>query len=524
MNKIYSKFDTSKNRRYIALLLLIWTIFYVIIDNYYNIRDVDEHYLVCDSCDLVVYRTLEMKLEDPKLFVNDRLFALQYPLFPTAFSRGMNILHRFTNNVEISYFIARILLSTVFIVGVFVLTQRISGNYVVTGIVLLLSVFTKRLSLFGDGWGLPLLKPMEVIGAASPWLMWLLYRSIDKSFHMEIFVFITSLLVYVHPPYGLCLLGLGFSLYSVLLYGEKGYLKRIIRAGVVTVVVLSPLFYTKVQTAFDSGPPKYILLNRASFAIFPSQETITNAIFYLIVPMIVAITIYAKVRIHLSKLAQRYMLGLVITGISVTFLSSFSHLWTGLAKFSLHSMTRYLYFPIYVTLALGLVHLNKFRFSKRIIYFLSFIIIGLQMDTSFFKMGKNYLYGVRVKSDVNQYAYTELGSWAKSNTPRDAVFLVPPLMINAGFRVISERAVVVINKDGGNSKYSGTIAREWFMRMQDVKAAYKEGKLSTLEAVARKYSAQYVIVPRRPDSNVSEAVYYNSDWIVWTVDGIRNIS
>ena len=524
INMLFSEKFPSNKRRYVILSLLLMTLICLTAYNINNIRNAGAYYLVNDRSDLAVWRTLEMKLEDPNLFVNDKLFAMQYPLFPTVFSRGMNILHRFTDNVEISYCIASIILSTVFIMGVFLLTHCITGNYYVTWIVLILSVFTRRISLYGDGWGIPLLKPMEIVAAVSPWLMWLLFRSIDNSINIEIFTIIASLFVYVHPPTAFIILGIGFSIYTVLRYRENGHLKRIIRAVVASVVILLPFFYGKAQTAFDSGPPIYILLNRAGYAVFPSHETITNAIFYLVVPMIVAVIIYAKIRNHLSKLAQRYIMGLVISGIAVTIISSFSYLWTGLAKFALPSASRYLYLPIYITLALGIVYLKEFRFTHRIIFILSFLIISFQMDTSIFQIGKKQVYGIREKTVINQYAYNELGSWAKKNTTPEAVFLVPPHLIDAGFRVRSARAVVVVNKDGGNAKYSGAIAKEWFTRMKDVKAAYREGKLSTLEAVAHKYSAQYVIVPRRPDSIVNGAIYKNLDWIVWTVDGIRNVS
>jgi hypothetical protein len=521
---MYSGNDICKYRRYIAYFFLIGTITYVIVNDYKNIRNLDASYLVCDSCDLAVWRALEMKLENPNLFVNDRLFALQYPLFPTAFSRGMNILHQFTNNVERSYFIANILLSTLFIVGVFVLAQHISGNYIVTGIVVLLSVFTMRLSLYGDGWGLPLLKPMGIVAAITPWLMWLLSRAIDKSAYLFIFVVLSSLLVYVHPPTALCILGVGFSLYAVLLYGEKNHAKRIILAVAAAIGVLIPFFYRKAQTAFDSGPPNHILFNRAGYAVFPSMETITNAIYYLLIPMIVSMAIYPKVRMHLSNKNDKYLVGLFISGIAFTLLSCISYLWTGLAKFALPSTTRYLYFPIYIILALGIIHSKSFRIWPRIIYFLVFAIIAFQMDTHFFQIGKNFAYGMREKTVKDPNTYAELGTWAKTNTARDTVFLVPPNMIDTGFRILSERAVVVINKDGGNAKYSGTIAKEWFIRMQDVKAAYKEGKLSALEAVARKYAAQYVIVSRRQYSNLQKAVYMNSEWIVLSVDGIHDVS
>ena len=112
--------------------------------------------------------------------------------------------------------------------------------------------------------------------------------------------------------------------------------------------------------------------------------------------------------------------------------------------------------------------------------------------------------------------YLEMAAWAEANTPKDAVFLVPP--DEESFRVHARRAIVVNFK--GVPQLSGELP-QWRDRLQDVLGLDTAGLLAlprpmpkTLGAiraryeslapahhteVARKYGARYVVLAHRID-------------------------
>jgi hypothetical protein len=112
--------------------------------------------------------------------------------------------------------------------------------------------------------------------------------------------------------------------------------------------------------------------------------------------------------------------------------------------------------------------------------------------------------------------YVALADWARDNTPKDAVFLVPP--DEESFRVRARRAIVVNYK--GVPQLSGELP-EWRDRLEDVLDLDTAGLLAlprpmgrTLQAirarydalppehhvaVARRWGARYLIVTHRMD-------------------------
>lgn len=110
----------------------------------------------------------------------------------------------------------------------------------------------------------------------------------------------------------------------------------------------------------------------------------------------------------------------------------------------------------------------------------------------------------------------ELSAWARSSTPRDAVFLFPdmPRGLQPGiFRAEALRAVYVDWKSGGQVNYLTGFAREWWFRWQQTLARpFRPGDLARYSGLG----IQYVVI--QPKNRIAAApVFTNSAYLVYRV-------
>lgn len=132
-------------------------------------------------------------------------------------------------------------------------------------------------------------------------------------------------------------------------------------------------------------------------------------------------------------------------------------------------------------------------------------------------------------------ALERLGVWARENTPKDALFLIPPQKTVEGFRIWSLRSVVFNVK---HFPVTQVAYEEWRRRYlavrgvldpddpamadeveealsdyytQQIDEAYAELDETTLLALAGRYEAGYVITPTRYDSSRLELLHSDFD-------------
>jgi len=121
-------------------------------------------------------------------------------------------------------------------------------------------------------------------------------------------------------------------------------------------------------------------------------------------------------------------------------------------------------------------------------------------------------------------------NWARENTPIDARFFTPPMV--HGFRTFSERSVAAEWLDGSATMFDAAYAdywRGWYLDMggefasaygrriwDRLGAVYAERTLADLTLLARKYEADYMVVPRgRLGTNLALLpLYQNASYAV----------
>jgi hypothetical protein len=104
-------------------------------------------------------------------------------------------------------------------------------------------------------------------------------------------------------------------------------------------------------------------------------------------------------------------------------------------------------------------------------------------------LGDNYR---RQRQRFEQGSFRAAQNWARTETPKSAVFLTPPQ--EAGFRVFSERSIVGEWKDGTQQYFDDAFAKEWGQRMEIVMAKeYGQFSDDEIVALARRFGADYIV-------------------------------
>jgi hypothetical protein len=476
---------------------------------------------VCKSCDMALYQAHELKTRDPELFRRDSLFEIHHSFYPQTYARVMNFLSDVSGSRWTAMKIVLLVLGLLFISGNFLLNRRLAGDAVVASVATLLAA-TDPVGY--PTWGFPHLKPNEFVGAATPLLLYCLYRGLRERGFIQLFFLVAAGLAYVHPPAGLLLLMMGIGTY--LLLGSRGpfYREGLLHSFLILAVTLTPLVL-KHAGSILTPPPLSLLLARSDLTFFPTKGTILIAAGELLAPLGLALLIYPKVRSKLTPDVRSFIEVIALLALGLSVASGLTYLWTSLARLVLWTANRFAYMSVFLVIALGLRHWRVF--SRPVAAFIWLAAAGLALDLD--SRGVNEFLSLRRRlshrSETAQASagrnwatscsLPEAAAWALEHTQRDDLFLIPPAEADAGFRVLSRRGTVVTDKDGGASAYDGTTGHEWLERMKDVEAAYRAGSREALQIAAAKYGAQYILVSRKGDTPTGDAVFMNDAWIIW---------
>ena len=166
---------------------------------------------------------------------------------------------------------------------------------------------------------------------------------------------------------------------------------------------------------------------------------------------------------------------------------------------------------------------ERMKFSKRQMFSLiSFLI--------FLVLIKVFLPGnIHERNFKRDWIKTQI--WAKESCSQETVFITPPYLM--GFRIHSQRGVVVENKDGGVGVFDIKFAFKWWQRMNDL--GYKNLAITTLDfgpeckrnynnldekeliRLGNKYGADYVVVERPRELDL-KLVYRNGHFKVYLIN------
>jgi hypothetical protein len=163
---------------------------------------------------------------------------------------------------------------------------------------------------------------------------------------------------------------------------------------------------------------------------------------------------------------------------------------------------------------------NRTRFIK-LFYIIPFVVFFVQYSVYHYE---------RVRLEREGFGFWQMRrSWedvqkyVQKRTPQDAVILVPFDVFMGGFRIHSEREIVVSERDCGIVGFDFKAAQEWKKRAHQMRIFNIAPTRSPTPAVRKailRYGADYVVFMRYAapgDSAILERMYTNMDFVLFKV-------
>ncbi len=208
-----------------------------------------------------------------------------------------------------------------------------------------------------------------------------------------------------------------------------------------------------------------------------------------------------------------YILGISIIALYflIPFVSQNSTIWGNFSYFDIKLYLRNGFLMLFsLAILFFAVKTGKVQRLHRVLI-IFVLIIGIV---------RSFIGGVFVTQDKE---WVDVQKWARYNTDRDDIFLVPPNM--GSFRVYSHRGIVFDWKGGTFALYfSWRYAKEWWKRLQDfhptsytpeaLANAYRKMSKNDKLVLAKKYHSKYIVVSN-PNDFKEEPVYSNTKWSIY---------
>ncbi len=163
---------------------------------------------------------------------------------------------------------------------------------------------------------------------------------------------------------------------------------------------------------------------------------------------------------------------------------------------------------IYLVIVFSILYFAKILTEISKFFFIRlFAVTAVCVIIFSIEKGKNFDFPhIKPRHDLEHTAL-----WAKDNTSKDALFLIPPN--HSGFRFFSERSVVTEYKEGAESLYSRSFALEW-QRRQTLLADYYNLDIDKLKKLKKEFGIDYFV----SEPGLSLPIFFQThDWYVYTI-------
>lgn len=120
---------------------------------------------------------------------------------------------------------------------------------------------------------------------------------------------------------------------------------------------------------------------------------------------------------------------------------------------------------------------------------------------------------ISVDTKENWDAFYELAEWAERNTPKDALFMIPPRGLSH-FRVYSKRSILISQKS--LFPFAGNLSVKQYHTLQEITELYMKNSTSEFLETAEKYDVDYIIVNRVNNRLTLLVVFENEDYIIYS--------
>ena len=453
--------------------------------------------LLRGGSDFASGRPFDQYYQDPSLYATDEGMHRMLPAYLPTYHKIMAKL-LVTQNDLFVYLLISILLWVVFISGMYAITFRLLNNIPAAVIAALSCAFGYR-AFSGIFWGVQIgqVMPRDWFVALTPWLVLLLLRC-RKLWHYGVLFFALGVLANIH--FVEVWLLVGFLLLISLLHD-----RAVLRAGVsITAALLGslPAFFQQEPL----GQNIAVMHERMPYLFSLGFQ---EAALWMLVPVLLAVfgwTILSRVQ---QRLFRSVFIAAAVVSVGGHLVAQF---FPDLLLLQFSRASRLFYLVLLPVAAAGITHffLKNNRRKVAALGLMALLMIPIPL------WAPRLTSSAEPSTALPPEEFAQVTAWAQQ-TPRDALFLVPPDSFAQWFRPNAQRSVVVTYKDGANLILTMGGAEWWRDRYAAVRSVYAQNRTSVFLDAAEEYNADYIIVDRQQHQLDLPIAYQNARFAVYEV-------
>jgi hypothetical protein len=439
---------------------------------------------------------------DDSLFARDTLLRWHMRFLPQPFLIALGFLLRLLG-INTTYLLLSGVLNLVFYVGIYRYASKMLSRAWLACMVCLLSVmpwFSPGIVSYGATTPSEMV-PRNIVLALVPWLLYFFVRAKD-TWQLGVLFLATGLTANIHPLSAIHLFVV-LGLTAVLLRLRRGAVLVGLVIVVAAFLVGALPFIIRYLKTFSSGAGVATeTLHRRVPYLFPTTaETVKTVILWLVPYAFMTISVIkAKITRHEFDDVDRF--NMVFLGICLVAGAAgivMAYLDPGLVKFQFYRTWGYVRLILYLYSAAFIGSL----LSKRVSRFIIPVCVALVFLPQAAKFVQLAMYSPQFAQrnesllvGPKRQAFLDMSTECKTQTDKDALFVVPPREL-AIFRAAALRSIVVSHKDGAPISFSNAYAEEWERRYDAVENAYARGRFTT---VVERYGVDFVVfdISRQP--------------------------
>lgn len=476
-----------------------------------------------------------LKFQDPSLFKGDILFS-QFTANASFYYQIMAYITKYIN-MEIAFFAGFLIIKSILFIGIFKISEAIFKKKEIAILSLLLFLIPKFIGgtgtlTYDDFFGYRSIGVVLYVF----YLLFLLKNQFNKA------SFVAGVCLFFHP---LSIIPTIVLAPALILKDSKNKIRDFLVFISVTsifAVFYQLTFHAESNLFVHSVEWMEIIKQRDSY-IFPSMWGIFGwlslamflslMIFYLkyfkdsvrgtlktilVVSLGIILLDYLIIEIFQFPGFAKFQLARSITPISTIGLSLSPSL-----LFFKQKMSKFVGFIAFASLCLNSYYIFLFSFlilvfltnrEKSILVNLNIKFIKVVMSVLLIGLVLNFSQGKKnIGFPQNKTDWISLQIWARDNTAKQSIFLVPPS--KTGFRVFSQRTIVGDIKDGAVVIYSESYAYQWDALMKSLKS-FENMNETDFRNFKKIQMYDYLVTAKSQKINLP-VIYQNNSYTVYKI-------
>jgi len=458
---------------------------------------------------------LVLKYIDNGLYQKDFEIDNYYSNYPRVAIWIWANLYIFSGDFKPVFGLLFLILSIIFLSGLYVLTFKLTGSSFCSLLMVFLSIPERQILGVEQLWGLSIFSrdPFSnaMLFSLTPWLFYVFISNCKNRKIISVLFFILALLAHFDSLISIHL----FILITIVAFIIEKRISKWIK-----------IIYIPV-CSFIIGTIPYLILNFSyikdgNFPFGSNIPDINNVpllssrlLFDIIPILIIAIFICLQYPKEKISLEEKLILGLLILSIIIPLISLFLNEFIFWKAFKFNEISRYFYMTSLIFVSFYLGHTIKSRSGYHkflpilVVLILLFPATYIHPVRSYFE----FLIGKQVVSVSPERAssipqqeikdFLEMCVFCLEKTGKDSIFLINP-SYSYSFRLYAKRSMVISADYKMHKNFSKSLYEKWHDLFNEVNLLYGNPSTSQIKEFARNHKIDYVIIGKSSNTLMLE--------------------